>query len=121
MITPARIPTALALSSAVLLAACGNDLDSRNEAAMAGNLAAERGMTIRSQPDSTARRASAPVQDAVDSAEMDDSEKPILIDASPEDLMDNAQGFAPDPVDNAQGFDPSPRSESTREPEEQDG
>lgn len=47
----------------------------------------------------------------------DEEDEMIVFDAPPEALIDNAQGFAPEPIDDASGFDPTPSSPQDFTPE----
>ena len=102
------------LAACMALTACGDDLESRNEAA-GTNRAPE--MTIQSQSSSTSRsrtigsgdtiRIEKPAEET-DSFE-DGAEE--IVDASPSDLVDSAEGFSTEPLDDTSGFDPSPSSD----------
>ena len=124
MTAQARLSTIAALLGVVLLAGCGNDLESRNEAATGSADGAQRGMTIvstqRRQAGSTAAPAPTGGETVFADEEVADSEdgEPLMVDASPDDLVDNAEGFSTDPIDNAQGWDPSPRGQSSNEEQE---
>ena len=123
MISLARFPIAVALPGALALAACGNDLDSRNEAAMSAAPMGEQKMTIRSQPQRTSptRQQAQPAPDGfAEEKDLADRDEALLVDAAPDDLIDNAQGFSTDPIDSGRGFDPSPRPERSSEPEQED-
>lgn len=95
-----------ALPVTALLAACGDDLSSRQQEA------AEYQPTERfiesaepsSSPTTSAPQAS-PAEVSEDAAEEDEA---LVIDASPQDLVDSAQGLSAAPMDDAQGFDPTP-------------
>jgi|GEM_PF-1494858 len=124
--------SALTLSAAIplalLLTGCGDDLESRNAAAGMDS-GADDVVITRQEPDTASddgRLAidglgnvdevsddfaviDAPVAIAEIDADTDDDEaEPRIVDASPDDLRDTAQGFAPEPMDDASGIDPSP-------------
>ena len=107
---PHRTPAVFmaALPCAALLSACGDDLDSRNAAA---GLDSQTDVEIISQASRTPA-AEAEVQTFDDnedaSDEGDDGEEAPIVDAMPEDLMDSAQGFAPEPLDDTAGIAPEP-------------
>ena len=98
----------------VLLAACGDSLESRNAAAGLDQRGSE--MTVVSQRNTPARSSqnavSSPAaqpdaQGFADEAD-DDGEEPIEVDAGPETFIDSTEGFDPSPMDDTMGFDPSP-------------
>ena len=103
----ARKPFVIAasLSAFTLSAACGNDLESRQEAANELQ-PSERFVESAEEP----RRTPAPVAEAEPVAEEEPAEEDeeMIVDAAPDDLIDDAQGFAAEPMDDAQGFDPTP-------------
>ncbi len=99
---------ASALPALALLSACGDDLESRQAAAE------ERQPSEQFIEDEVEAR-SAPAPAAASAPEADDGgdadggeEEPLQVDAAPDDLIDSATGFAPEPMDDARGFDPSP-------------
>lgn len=130
-----------ALPAALLLAACGDDLEARNDAVsrdegsveiidadsefapMAEDF--EGRMRIEDLPESqragqvegsAAERVAIPLETEIpqrstiprDAIEVDADTEETVVDASPEDLMDTTEGFAPDPLDDAAGIDPAP-------------
>ncbi len=106
---------ALALPLLALVAACGDSLESRNEAAGLDPRGGGGEMRIVSQ-NSTPSRSSQPAttrppnaQPTAQGFEEEGSEsETIEVDAGPETFIDSAQGFDPTPMDDTVGFDPSP-------------
>ena len=106
------------LAACIALTACGDDLESRNEAA--GTDRAPE-MTIQSQGNSTNRsrtigsgdtiRIEKPASEAGGFADGAEAEAAEVVDASPSDLVDSAEGFSTEPLDDTSGFDPSPSSD----------
>ena len=97
------------LPAIMLLAGCGDDLDSRTEAAertMAERAAAADAAEVveEDSDDDVAAPRRAPARERAD---RDDDEETV-VDASPDDLLDSTRGFAPEPLDNASGIDPAP-------------
>ena len=104
--------------AALLLAGCGDDLESRN-AAIAHSSPPRPVAT-----ETTARRATpAAAQSATSFAGEDEAptrrrtsstaegEDPVIVDADPDSLMDDTRGFAPEPLDDAVGLAPTPMQE----------
>lgn len=112
----------------LLLAGCGDDLESRNAAVgLEDDDGSEMVITRQSSDaESTGRQEIDGLGDVdriADDFAMDDDVSPIpsgasengeddgeptIVDASPDDLRDMAQGFSPEPADDASGIDPSP-------------
>ncbi|KLI62999.1 hypothetical protein AAV99_13275 [Aurantiacibacter marinus] len=111
----------------LVLAGCGNDLESRNAALGFEDDGTSDIVFTRQTPrgSGSARQIDGlgnvdqvsddfAIMDGPEAGpetagvEGDDDDGPTIIDASPDDLRDLAQGFAPDPVDDASGIDPSP-------------
>lgn len=116
---------AMAMPGLGLLTACGNDLESRNAAAgvdtyappemtiessNAGNGSGNRIVASEGAPSDFGSQDTTEQEEAArtgsDFGRADDEE--VVVDASPDDLVDSAQGFSPEPMDDASGFDPSP-------------
>ncbi|WP_340588852.1 hypothetical protein [Erythrobacter alti] len=100
---------------ALMLAGCGDDLESRGaaaEKAIADRAAAARDADAQDdvvEDDVVATpRAEAERPARARRPAADDDDGPTVVDASPEELMDTAQGFSPDPLDDASGIDPAP-------------
>ncbi|MBH5321833.1 hypothetical protein [Aurantiacibacter sediminis] len=111
----------------LLIAACGSDLDSRNEAAgvdrngqrefviqqpqnrgqssarIVGSegAAAFQGFDDTEEQEESARTGS-------DRGDAGDDDEEVVVDAAPDELIDSAQGFSAEPMDDTTGFDPSP-------------
>lgn len=106
--------TALALGALALLGACGDSLDSRNEAAGLDPRASGGEMTLSSQNNTSARssRAAARSPDAQPTSQgfsEDGEDGDVLeVDAGAETFIDSASGFDPSPMDDTMGFDPNP-------------
>lgn len=100
---------ALAIGMTALLCACGDSMDDDSEAI------ADEPLPEMSRPGTNDLPADDPLPDLIDdtteeaaeSAEEAD-EGDIVIDATPEFLIDDTVGFAPEPMDDAAGFDPTP-------------
>ena len=106
---------AATLPALALLPACGNNLEDRQAAAdeMGANerFPEEDEITItRVEPTAPASEAAAEPEavDADDDSENEGDGEELVVDAAPDDLIDSAQGFAPEPMDDTQGFDPTP-------------
>lgn len=116
-----------ALPILLLLAGCGNDLENRNAALGleedgASDIVLPRQKSSSSNSARQINGLGEVEQVSDDFATVDDPEagpnagsiggdgddEPVIIDASPEDLRDIAQGFAPEPIDDASGLDPRP-------------
>lgn len=98
----------IGLSALALLAACGDDLESRQEA-VEGRQPVGGEMTVgdaSSRSNSSAANATAEGF-ADDQRSSDDDGRPVE-EAAPEELIDNAQGFSAEPMDDTKGFDPTP-------------
>lgn len=109
------IAAACALSATILLAACGDSLDSRNEAAGIDPDAPRGEMTVVSQNDAAARsnRSASRSPNAQPTSEGfsdegEDGGDVLEVDAGAETFIDTASGFDPSPMDDAMGFDPNP-------------
>lgn len=86
-----------------LLAGCEDDLESRNAAVQnAGAPVGEGGMVLT--PGRQGDDRAAAEQDNGFAGEADGEE--LVLDAAPDDLIDNAEGFDPAPIDDAAGIDP---------------
>lgn len=105
-------PALLTLTSlTMLLAACGDDLESRQAAADAQ--IGEREVTLEPRPAPSPEATTiVEMDDEVEAEEADDSEE-VFVDASPDDLVDSAQGFSAAPMDDASGLDPTPMGRET--------
>lgn len=103
----------------VLLAACGDDLESRNEAAGLDQRGGSGEMTIVTQDSASARSnrtSSTRSPNAQPTAQGFDEEEDVLeVDAGAETFIDSAQGFDPTPMDDTMGFEPSPMDLSAGE------
>ncbi len=116
---------ALSMPLLAVLAGCGNDLESRNSAVgLDGNDSADMVIVRQSAGSKSGGSGRERTIDglgevdqvsddfAVMADEGDDEEDAdgmqTVVDASPDDLRDMAQGFAPEPLDDASGIDPSP-------------
>ena len=104
------VRAALGLAAVTLLSSCGDDLESRQAALEQehprGHLDEDEDVPapeVRRTPTVTAPTAS-----AQGFADEDETEEPTIIEAGPESLIDNAQGFSTDPIDDTSGFDPTP-------------
>ena len=103
--------------TAMALAGCGGDLDSRNEAALEG-MPEQGQMTVETQPRSASNASRSPnaqptsigFDEDGEEAESEE-EEPLYIDAEPESLIDDTQGFAAEPLDDTSGFDPTPTAD----------
>lgn len=104
---------AFVLPVIVSLAACGDSLESRNEAAGLD----QRGggeMTVVSQNSTPSRSSqstttrSPNAQPTSQGYDEEAEEEPLEVDAGPETFIDSAEGFDPSPMDDTMGFDPSP-------------
>lgn len=96
---------ALALAAVATLAACGDDLESR-QAAVEEQQPVPAKMTMERPP---AAPAPAATTDGFDAPQDDDDqgdEKALETESDP--LMDSAQGLDPVPLDDTSGFDPTP-------------
>jgi hypothetical protein len=111
---------ALGVAALSLLGACGDDLESRQSAVqerqpMGGEI------TVGNTNTSSSRAASAPAPAAAPTAQGfaddDDLEDPPVVEAAPEALIDDAQGFSTDPIDDTSGFDPTPSDSGGFAPE----
>lgn len=92
-----------------LLAACGDDLESRN--------AAIEGYAPDTGPVIAERAAPRSGRIAAGNAAPDEAEDEMLeTEADPESLVDSAQGYAVAPMDAATGFDPTPTRETAFAP-----
>ena len=110
---PLSRAAALFLTSVLLaLAACGDDLESRQAALdqpQGGEImigAQETSAVSGTMPAAPAPGAPQGFDDAGDNGSMDEEE--TVFDAEPEMLIDDAQGFDTAPIDDTSGFDPSP-------------
>ena len=97
------------LSTLTLLASCGDDLESRQQAVESRQPVGGSGITVGD----ASSRTNAPVDDATaegfaDEQRGSDGGEPMMEEAAPEELIDTAQGFAAEPMDDARGFDPTP-------------
>ncbi|GAA5048241.1 hypothetical protein GCM10023208_05270 [Erythrobacter westpacificensis] len=92
---------ATTLSAVALLAGCGDDLESRQQAVQ-GLEPARDEITIRN---ATPQESEATVTRR---APEDNVDQGAAVDVPPESLIDTAQGFSADPMDDATGFDPTP-------------
>ena len=106
-----RKPALLAatLPALALLGACGNDLESRQEAANELQ-PSERFIDGEAPAPRSAPAPTAAAEPEEEEADDEDDEEEVVVDASPDDLIDSAQGFSAQPMDDARGFDPSPQS-----------
>lgn len=106
---------ALVLPAIVLLAACGDSLESRNEAAGLDQRGGSE-MTVvtqntppsRSGQNAATRSPNAQPTSQSFSDEEGEDDDVLEVDAGPETFVDSAEGFAPEPMDDTSGFDPSP-------------
>lgn len=103
------------LPAMLLLTACGDDLESRSQAAeraiaereTAAQDADEQDSDVSEESEAAAPAETTSDADVGEAEEAAEAEEAVL-DASPEDLMDTTQGFAPEPLDDAVGIDPAP-------------
>jgi hypothetical protein len=113
---PARI--GLAVIAVALLSACGDDLESR-QAAVQEQQPTGGEITVGEPQPQVSRATRTPAAEATaqgfDDEGRDDDD--VAFDAMPEPLVDNAQGFDPDPIDDTSGFDPTPTDPSGFAPE----
>lgn len=95
------------------LAACGDSLESRNEAAgidQRGN----NELTIVSQDSASSRSGQSATRSpnaqptSQGFGDEGDGEDVLEVDAGAETFIDSAQGFDPSPMDDTMGFDPTP-------------
>ena len=100
---------ALALSAVSLLAACGDDLESRQAAVQERQPVGDE-VTVREREPQVTRASRAPSPEATTQgfAEEDDPDAEVIYETMPEPLVDDAQGFDPSPIDDTSGFDPTP-------------
>lgn len=105
----------------LLLAGCGDDLESRNAAA-GYTPSEEREAAIAAVEAANTREEVEPANAAEEDADQpqpegfadggdtedEDASDQTVVDASPDDLRDTTQGFAPEPLDDASGINPSP-------------
>ena len=100
------------------LAACGDDLETRNAAIAEG--APPRPVTVETtvtRPSRTAQQSAPGFADEDEaptrrrSSSIGEGEDPLIVDADPDSLVDDAQGFAPEPLDDAVGLAPTPMQE----------
>lgn len=105
-----RLPT-ISLVPLLLLGACGDDLESRNAAVGLGGSEDGTELTVVRPAQTTGENeTSGDGEDGqLEGAAADEGDE-ILVDAMPDELIDSAEGFAPEPMDNASGFDPTPRA-----------
>lgn len=103
------VRAALALSAVPLLAACGDDLESR-QAAVQEQQPMGGEMTVGEQEPQITRagRAPSPQETAQGFDDEGDPDAEITYETMPDPMVDTAQGFAPDPIDDTSGFDPTP-------------
>lgn len=97
------------LSALTLLASCGDDLESRQQAVEGRQSVGGSGMTVGD----ASSRSNSPPADATaegfaDEQRSSDDGEPMMEEAAPEELIDTAKGFAAEPMDDARGFDPTP-------------
>ncbi|MFB0613837.1 hypothetical protein [Aurantiacibacter poecillastricola] len=98
---------ALAVAATLLLQACGDDLESRQ--AVVEEMQGPRELVIPTAKPTGPRSAGAAEQGFDDDGSAQDRRTDeIMIDAEPENLIDDTRGFSADPLDDARGFDPTP-------------
>ena len=96
-----RLRLAALVALTCLASACGDDLESRNAAATGARENPPAVPVAQDTPRPAATtRASTPTAPA-------DGE-PVVVDAQPDDLLDDAEGFSAEPMDDASGIDPTP-------------
>ena len=109
--------TAFGLGALPLLTACGDDLESRQAAVQemrpTGGQATAEQAPPQARSDNKVAQSSTPAEPE-DNAQTDDG---MVIDAAPEALIDEAQGFSTDPIDDTAGFDPTPSDSGGFAPE----
>ncbi|MGB3794726.1 MAG: hypothetical protein WA957_00275 [Alteraurantiacibacter sp.] len=108
------------ICASAMLAGCGDDLESRQAAVQERSPSTDIGGG-QPQPGETRISRQQPSAQTAEGFAGDDVASPdddiAVVDASPDALIDDAQGFSPDPMDNASGFDPSPDSPQGFAPE----
>ncbi len=116
-----RLVPTLALPTLLALAACSDDLESRNAALGMEEDGSEQELTIERQAptgstfeeEETAELPDDEEAQPVEGEAEEDAE--TVVEAGPDDLIDRAEGFAPEPMDNAAGFNPSPHVHNSAE------
>ncbi len=101
----------IGISALALLAGCGDDLESRQAAVQ--ERMPDRDMSgTQSQPQETrlsiTPAPAATAEGFADDGEINDEDEGAVVEATPEALIDDAQGFSTAPIDDTSGFDPSP-------------
>ena len=107
------IKTALLLVCPLLLAACGDDLESRNEAVMASRggegqqIVLQRrggGGTFGREPSAQPTTGGSFAEESAPAAKAQENAGPPVHDAAPGDLVDTTEGFEPVPIDDGEGM-----------------
>lgn len=96
-----------------LLGACGDDLESRQEAVQ-GMQPSRDEITVREVAPADSE---ATVTRGAPTENQESPDEGAAMDLPPESLIDTAQGFSADPMDDAAGFDPTPETPSGFAPE----
>ncbi|MDF1835012.1 MAG: hypothetical protein P1U62_09040 [Alteraurantiacibacter sp. bin_em_oilr2.035] len=105
--TTTRFPFAIALPILLSLSACGDDLESRNAATgmQEGEAQAQGTMRIERQRTQPKQQPATAFSD--EPGESRESSETV-IDATPDDLVQDTQGFDTAPMDDTSGIDPMP-------------
>jgi len=99
---------ACGMAALALLAGCGDDLESRQQAVEERQPVGGE-VTIGDPAPRASRTASTPGPAATTQGfEDEDPGEELVVDAEPEIFIDDAQGFSTDPIDDTSGFDPTP-------------
>ncbi|WP_271078649.1 hypothetical protein [Aurantiacibacter sp. MUD61] len=115
-----RLKTFGLLPLPLLIAACDDDLDSRNAAAGVDREGQSEFVVQQPRARVASSEGSSRVEGFDDTEEQeerartgsdrggeDDGEE-VVVDAAPDELIDSAEGFSAEPMDDTSGFDPSP-------------
>ncbi|KLE34719.1 hypothetical protein [Aurantiacibacter luteus] len=105
--------TVLLIACPLLLAGCGDDLASRNDAVMASSGDGEQEIVLRKrgggggsfgrEPSAQPTSAGSLAEESAAGAPPGEGE-PQVHDASPDDLVDTTEGFDPVPMDDGEGM-----------------
>ncbi|MWV29121.1 hypothetical protein [Aurantiacibacter rhizosphaerae] len=109
----------IGLAAIAALAGCGDDLESRQSAVqertpgrdLSGQQPQPRETRLTVQPAPATKAEGFADDDALS----DDGE--VIEDATPDALIDSAQGFSTDPIDDTSGLNPSPEAPQGFAPE----
>ncbi|GGD44663.1 hypothetical protein GRI62_10480 [Erythrobacter arachoides] len=109
-----HLKTILLPAAILLLAGCGDDLASRNEAVFTTEGGGEAQIVLKPSRRSPSQAPSSQPTTGAGFGDDDSTEaegSPEVEDATPEDLIDTAAGFDPSPMDDASGLAPEPEAE----------